>query len=282
MKGKLKNLLPIAIIIGVFAIVIGIIIGVSEAHKPPKDTRIPAKFLIYYERYNSQKGEWEGEDDLLCEVTKETKSPYKVKLPFTEEKYKISFMIESDPKKEFGETDYNFERSGYMDFDGNRSNYFSEIRKRGLYSYGVEIEDGDKFIPFYVTLIIEVDNQNFQETRAPAMISVYSESYNSKVGDWVEKVFLCDIAKADSPSVKITLPYTGEEYRLSFEVKADTEELYDERDWYTQKVWYEGNGVSTSQFSEIRQKGKYIFKIGIYDANKHLIPFYTNLLIYIT
>lgn len=164
MKGKAKKILPIAIIIGVFAIVIGIIIGVSEAHKPPKDTRIPATFDAYYQSYDRDKATW-GEKTLLCEINRPNNikgyislNPIELTLPYTGEEYWISFIIKTEIQENFGANDWLIEWGGYSDLEGgNRVNQFQKMQKKGVYDIRVVIRtQSDVLLPFSATLIITI------------------------------------------------------------------------------------------------------------------------------
>lgn len=142
MKKKLTIILPICILVVVFALVLGIIFLASEMNRE-KERRIPVKMNIYYYV--------RGAADLtyLCEMTKENKQS-NFTLPYTGDDYLFIACI-TDGKELYSVQDlYHY------------GNDCAKTAERGTYEFSYTIEDSkhpdeDDWVPFGIKLTVTIE-----------------------------------------------------------------------------------------------------------------------------
>ncbi len=163
MKERTKKILPIAIIAGIAAIIIAIMVIVIAVRKP-RETRAPATISVYYQSYN-EKGYWSGKE-FLCEIKRPDNlkgsvlpEPIRVTLPYTGEKYGLTYKVNTETKEHYGEEDWYVWDYGYVDLEGNNKvNRIDEIKKRGIYDISVVIRSqSEVLIPLSATLLITIE-----------------------------------------------------------------------------------------------------------------------------
>ncbi len=165
MKERTKKILPIAIIAGIAAIIIAIMVIVIEARKP-RETRAPATIAVYYTRDKSEIGDW-TKRKLLYEIKRtnyeeryyEDLGTIRVTLPYTGKEYGIAFRLLTDTTEHYGQSDWDAERTYYVDSNGNNMVYeFTEVKEKGDYGYWVRIRtQSDALLPVSATFVITIE-----------------------------------------------------------------------------------------------------------------------------
>ncbi len=164
MKERTKKILPIAIIAGIAAIIIAIMVIVIEARKP-RETRAPATIAVYYTRDKSEIGDW-TKRKLLYEIKRtnyeksyEDLGTIRVTLPYTGKEYGIVFRLLTDTTEHYGDSDWEEGRAYYVDSNGNNMVHeFTEVKEKGDYGYWVTIKtQSDALLPLDATFVITIE-----------------------------------------------------------------------------------------------------------------------------
>lgn len=164
MNEKTKKILPIAIIAGIAALIIAIMVIVIEVKKP-RETRAPATITVYYNSYD-ENGACLEQEQFLCEIKRPDNlkgsvlpDPIRASLPYTGGAYWFTYKVNAETKERYGEEDWYVYREGYVDLEGNNESIqFWEMKEKGVYDISVVIRSQSKvLIPLDATLLITVE-----------------------------------------------------------------------------------------------------------------------------